>query len=74
MRDPPAVSSRARLLRDGAGHIVYFKVQGSNTWPDRKGFTIHYKFKWEGVNCTWHVWYDDSSFKQNSKWWTTYWC
>lgn len=66
-------SAESIKLAPGKSKMIRFYVRGSNTWPDYEDFTLLAKIKYEGVTYEWHVWHDDSVYKHDKKWYTTYW-
>lgn len=62
-------------IKPGKSKTVYFRVNGSITWPDVRDFWINYKFSYYGKSYKARAYYEaiDSEFKEGKKWYTTYW-
>lgn len=61
------------VVKPGETKYIRFYIKGSYTWYDYKDFDLHAKIIFEGVTYEWHVWRNDSCFKNNGSWWNTYW-
>ena len=60
-------------VKAGKTATIKFYVKGSNTWYKYNDFTLYTTMKYEGKAYPCHIWDEDSSYKKNKKWWTTYW-
>ena len=61
------------IIKHGETKYIRFYVDGSYTWTDYKDFTLCAKMSFEGITYDWHTWWNDSVYKKNGKWWSTYW-
>lgn len=61
------------VIKSGEKKYIRFYVDGATTWPDYEDYTLLAKFAFEGITYDWHVRHNDSVYKKNGSWWTTYW-
>ena len=66
-------SADSVTVKSGETKYIRFYVNGNTTWPDVNDFTLCTKIVFEGVTYDWHVWSSDTSYKENGKWYDTYW-
>ncbi|MCI5597147.1 MAG: hypothetical protein MR380_10660 [Lachnospiraceae bacterium] len=66
-------SSSSVKIAPGKTKYIRFYVRGRVTWYDYEDYTLIAKFKYDGATYEWHVWDDDSVFKHDKKWYSTYW-
>lgn len=61
-------------IKIGAGKTkyVHFKIKGKNTWPDYTDHTIRYYFNFAGKKYLGSTWDEESVYKKNGSWYTTY--
>lgn len=59
-------------IRPGQTRYIKFTAY-KQPWYEWEDYTISYYFMYDGKKYNGHVWNDDSSFKDNGKWWCTYW-
>ena len=60
-------------IKPNTTKYVRFYVSGSPAWYDYTDYTIFYKFRYDGKTYEGHVWDEDSVFKKNGSWYSTYW-
>ena len=60
-------------IKPGKTKYVRFYCSGSTTWDDYTQFTVFAKLRIEGKTYEWHVWDEDSVYKNGKKWYSTYW-
>lgn len=62
------------IIKSGETKYLKFYVDGDTTWPEVNDFTLCAKIEYEGVTYDWHVWNNDTSYKdKDGKWYGTYW-
>ena len=66
-------SADSVTVKSGETKYIRFYVNGDVTWPEVKDFILCTKMEFEGVIYDWHVWSGDTEYKENGKWYDTYW-
>ena len=59
-------------IEAGKTKYVHFKIKGKNTWPDYTDHTIRYYFIFAGKKYLGSTWDEESVYKKNGSWYTTY--